>query len=69
MPLHEEKKGAADPDHFSSDYLPDDAAFICQNEIDAEQLEKLGYTNQRWFDEEEMHIGGVTVFGRMISRL
>lgn len=50
------------PDHFSSDYLPDDAAFICQNEIDAEQLEKLGYTNQRWFDEEEMHIGGVTIY-------
>ena len=50
------------PDHFSSDYLPADAAFICQNETDAGQLEKLGFTNLRRFDEGTMQIGGVTIY-------
>ena len=50
------------PDHFSSDYLPADATFICQSETDAGQLEELGFTNLRWFDEEEIQIGGVTIY-------
>lgn len=49
------------PDHFSSDYLPADAAFICQNKTDAGQLEKLGFTNLRCFDEGAMQIDGVTI--------
>jgi len=50
------------PDHFSLDYLATDAAFICQNEMDARQLEELGFTNLRWFNEGAMQIGGVTVY-------
>ena len=49
-------------DACSSDYLPDDAAFICQNEEDAGQLEKLGFTNVRWFHEEAMKIGEATIY-------
>ena len=50
------------PDHFSVDYLPPDAAFICQNEADAVLLAKLGFTNLRWFHEETMQIGSVTIY-------
>ena len=50
------------PDHFSPDYLSVDAAFICQNETDAGQLEELGFTNLHWFDEGAMRIGGVTIY-------
>ena len=49
------------PDHFSVDCLPTDAAFICQNEADAALLAKLGFTNLRWFHEEAMQIGSVTI--------
>lgn len=50
------------PDHFSTDYLPVDATFICQNDADARQLKELGYTNLRWFHEETMQISGVTIY-------
>ena len=50
------------PDHFSVDCLSLDAAFICQNEADAVLLAELGFTNLRWFHEETMQIGSVTIY-------
>ena len=49
------------PDHFSADYLPADAPLVCQNEADAGELAKLGFSNVRWFRDRAMRFGDVTV--------
>ena len=48
-------------DHFSSDYLPSDAPIICQDEADAGELKALGFSNVKWFREDPVRIGDVTV--------
>ena len=49
------------PDHFSADYLPEDAPLMCQNEADAGELAKLGFSNVRWFLDGAMRFDDVTV--------
>jgi len=49
------------PDHFSADHLPEDAPLVCQNEADAGELARLGFSNVRWFRDEAMRFGYVVV--------
>lgn len=49
------------PDHFSADHLPPDAPLTCQNEADAGELAKLGFSNVRWFRDGAMRFGDATV--------
>lgn len=48
-------------DHFTSDYLPSDFPLVCQNQKDAEKAESMGFTNVRYFENDEMRFGDVTV--------
>ena len=50
------------PDHFSGDYLPVNIPLVCQNEMDAQQLESMGFSNVQHFEEETMRLGGVTIY-------
>lgn len=50
------------PDHFSADCLPLDAVIVCQNEEDALQLKEMGFTEARYFDNESLSLGGITVY-------
>ncbi len=49
------------PDHFTPDYLPNDFPLVCQNQKDAEKAESLGFVNVRWFENDVMQFGDVTV--------
>ena len=49
------------PDHFSADHLPADALLVCQNEADARELERLGFSNVDCFRDEVMHFGDIAV--------
>ena len=49
------------PDHFSPDHLPADVPLVCQNEADAGELAKLGFSDIRWFRDGAMRFGDVTV--------
>ena len=49
------------PDHFSTDYLPEDAAFVCQSADEARQLEDMGFSDVRYFHEGALSFGEVSV--------
>lgn len=49
------------PDHFTEEYLPKEMQIIVQNKEDAEKLNKMGFMNTKFFDENKMNFEGITL--------
>lgn len=48
-------------DHFSPDYLPKNMKIIAQNENDARSIREMAFENVKFFDSEEIEIGGIMI--------
>lgn len=49
------------PDHFTSDYLPNNIHIITQNAADRDTIQKMGFSNCDTFETDKIQIGGVTI--------
>lgn len=49
------------PDHFTSDYLPNNIHVITQNAADRDTIQKMGFSNCDTFETDRIQIGGVTI--------
>lgn len=49
------------PDHFTSDYLPEEMKIIVQNEDDRQEAKSMGFEDVSAFERDTMDIGSVTI--------
>lgn len=49
------------PDHFTSDYLPNNIHIITQNAADQDTIHKMGFSNYDTFETDRIQIGGISI--------